>query len=100
MRMYILIKDDIEPGLAVTAAAHGALACYLKFKNDPEMSAWLDRSFKKVVCRVDAKEFESAKTLGEHVVMTESALGGAETAIVFKPRDKWPKQFRSYRLWK
>lgn len=100
MRMYILIKDDIEPGFAVTAAAHGALACYLKFKDDPDMAMWLDHSFKKVVCRVGAKEFESAKVFGDHVVMTESALDGTETAIVFKPREDWPKPFRFYRLWR
>jgi peptidyl-tRNA hydrolase len=98
MRMYILIKDNIEPGFAITAAAHGALACYLKFKDEPNMAKWLDQSFKKVVCRVGATEFESAKAFADHVVMTESALG--ETAIVFKPREEWPKPFRFYRLWR
>jgi len=64
------------------------------------MAMWLDCSFKKVVCRVSAKEFESANAFGDRVVMTESALEGAEPAITFKPREQWPKAFRFYRLWR
>jgi hypothetical protein len=34
------------------------------------------------------------------VVLTESALGNEEVAIVFKPRKEWPKMFKFFRLYK
>jgi hypothetical protein len=33
-------------------------------------------------------------------VLTESALGNQEVAIVFQPRDEWPKMFRFLRLYR
>ncbi len=100
MKMYILIKDDVPDGFAVLAAAHASLAAYLKFKDTPEVIEWLSGSFYKVICKVNAKEFEKAKTFDDLVVLTESALDDQEVAIAFKPREDWPKPFRFYKLWK
>ena len=61
---------------------------------------WLAGPFYKVVCKVSDDEFERAKTLEDHVVLTESALGGQEVAIAFRPREKWPKSFRFLRLFR
>ena len=41
-----------------------------------------------------------AAMVADHVVLTESALGGQEVAIAFKPRREWPKAFRFLRLYK
>jgi hypothetical protein len=98
--MYILIKDSVPQGIAILAAAHAALAGYLKFKDTPEVSAWLSGPFRKVICRVTEAEFAQAKNFEDHVVLTESALEGQEVAIAFKPREEWPKAFRFYRLYK
>ena len=38
--------------------------------------------------------------MADHVVLTESALGGQEVAIVFKPRHEWPKMFKFLRLYR
>lgn len=99
MKMYILIKDTIPEGFAILAAAHASLAAYLKFKDTAEVREWLSGRFYKVGCRVNGKEFETAKTFADHVVLTESALDGAEVAIAFKPRNEWPKPFRFYKLY-
>ena len=98
--MYILIKDSVPPGFAVLAAAHASLAAYLKFKDTPAVKTWLSGRFYKVVCRVNAKEFEKAKTFEDHVVLTESALDNEEVAIAFMPREEWPKPFGFYKLYK
>jgi peptidyl-tRNA hydrolase len=100
MKMYILIRDDVPLGLAMVAAAHASLACYLKFKDAPEVVEWLEGPFFKAVCKVNAREFENAKAVEDHVVLTESALDGREVAIAFKPRSEWPKMFRFFRLYK
>jgi len=100
MKMYILIKESVPTGFAVLAAAHASLACYLKFKDAPETNRWLSGPFYKAVCRVNDQEFEQAKEVGDHVLLTESALEGREVAIAFRPREEWPKSFKFYRLYK
>lgn len=98
--MYILIHESIPNGFAVLAAAHASLACYLKFHDSNEVAEWLAGPFYKVICRVTDAEFTAAKAFENHVVLTESALNGAEVAIAFCPRPEWPKAFRFYQLYK
>ncbi|GGG32500.1 hypothetical protein GCM10011344_36810 [Dokdonia pacifica] len=100
MKMYILIKDDIPEGFAILAAAHAALATYLKYKEDTDMQTWISSTFYKVVCKVNDKEFQKAKEFENHVVLTESALDHKEVAIAFKPREEWPKPFKFYKLYR
>lgn len=96
--MYILVRDDVPLGFAMVAVAHASLAGYLKFKDEPEVAQWLSGPFFKAVCKVNAKEFENAKRVPDHVVLTESALGDQEVAIAFKPREEWPKMFKFLKL--
>lgn len=100
LRMYILVKSSLEDGMKACACAHASLACYLKFEGRPEMQDWLKTSFKKVVCVVNESEFLAAKAFEDNVLMTESSLGGFETALAFCPRKDWPKPFKFYRLWR
>jgi hypothetical protein len=100
MKMYILVKETIPTGFAILGAAHASLAAYLKFRDTEEVSTWLSGPFYKAVCMVTDAEFEKAKEVADHVVITESALDGLEIAIAFKPREEWPKSFKYYRLYK
>ena len=100
MKMYILIKDSVPPGYAIVAAAHASLAAYLKFHDCDEVREWLAGPFRKAVCKVRAEDFERAKAVPDHVVMTESALDGQEVAIAFKPREEWPKMFQYFSLYR
>lgn len=100
MKMYILIKDSIPEGFAVLAAAHASLAAYKKFEDDRDTQEWISGTFYKVICKVNDKEFEKAKSFDDCAVLTESALDNQEVAIAFKPRKEWPKPFKFYRLYK
>jgi hypothetical protein len=100
LRMYILVREAVPVGFAVLAAAHASLAAYLKFKDSSEVAEWLAGPFYKTVCRVSDEEFERAKETPDHVVITESALGGQEVALAFKPRAEYPKSFRFLKLYK
>lgn len=101
MKMYIVVRDDIPLGFALVAVAHASLAGYLKFKDTAEVDQWLSPGpFYKVVCKANTREFENAKMVEDHVVLTESALDGQEVAIAFKPRSDWPKMFRFLRLYR
>lgn len=98
--MYILVKDSVPEGFAILAAAHASLAAYLRFKDSPEVEEWLSGRFYKVICKVNEKEFETAKTFEDSVLLTESALDHQEVALAFKPRQEWPKPFKFYKLYK
>ena len=101
MKMYVLVKESVPLGKAVVSVAHASLAAYLKFEQSPEVQEWISGPFYKVVCKVSDKEFENAKKdVEDHVVLSESALDGAEVSIAFKPREEWPKWFKFLRLYK
>jgi hypothetical protein len=100
MKMYILIRESIPTGFALVAAAHASLAAFLKFQDTPEVRQWISGPFYKAVCKVNDQEFEQAKSFPDHVVITESALEGAEVAIAFMPRQEWPKAFQFFRLYR
>ena len=100
MKMYILVRESVPIGFALVAVAHASLAGYLKFKDSPEVQTWLSGPFRKTVCKVTDEEFEKAKETLDHVVITESALEGREVALVFKPREEWPKSFKFLKLYK
>ena len=100
MKMYILIKESVPVGFAVLAASHASLAAYLKFKESAEVGQWLSGPFYKVVCKVSDEEFEKAKGVADHVVLTESALEGQEVAVAFKPQAEWPTMFKYFSLWR
>lgn len=57
-----------------------------------------ERPVFKAVCKVNTQEFEKAKALEDSVLVTESALGGREVALAYKPRAEWPPLFRSLKL--
>ncbi|WP_148598790.1 hypothetical protein [Aquisphaera giovannonii] len=98
--MYILVRESVPLGFAVLASAHASLAAYLKFRDAPEVAEWLSGPFSKVVCRVSDEEFERARAVEDHVVLTESALGGQEVAMAFRPREEWPKSFKFLKLYR
>jgi peptidyl-tRNA hydrolase len=100
MKMYILIRDDVPLGIAMTAAAHASLACYLKFQDREAVTEWLSGPFRKVICKVNAQQLEQAKAVEDHVVMTESSLDGREVAAAFCPREAWPKSFQFLSLYR
>jgi hypothetical protein len=106
--MYIMIWEHVPDKLAPVVAAHASLACYLKFKDDPRMKAWLETSFKKVICRVSESDFKWLKVVDKiddlnylnYNVTTESALDGEEVAITFCPEKIFPVFFHNFQLWK
>ena len=123
-KMYILIKDWIDPGHAVNSCAHAGAMIESNFPrkvqvisdekphpkpvgyiDDPVMKDWYDNSFRKVTCRVTEKEFEKAKKYDDWFVVTEMAFANDnypndEVVLVFKPRVEWPRFFNFLKLWK
>lgn len=99
LKMYVLVRGSVPTGLGVNAVGHTSLATYLRFKDDPILQAWItSKHFRKVTCVVTDAQFEKAKKYPDHVIMTENAIGDAEVAIGFCPREEWPDFFKSLKL--
>ena len=90
----------MDVGHAVNSAGHGVLQAHLKWSGDAVYDDWIKNHFRKVTCKVNDKEFESAKKHEDYVIITEMAFDGAEVGLVFKPREEWPKLFKYFRLYK
>ncbi|RYY96590.1 MAG: hypothetical protein EOO11_13120 [Chitinophagaceae bacterium] len=99
MKMYILVKREVPDKLVPVIAAHASLACFRQFEQTPDMQAWINGIFKKVVCAVNETEFQNAKKEPDYVVLTESALEGAEVCLAFSPRNEYSKMFRFLKMW-
>lgn len=99
MKMYICIKDDVPKNFVPVISAHASLACYLKYKDSEIIQEWLDKSFRKVIVKVNEKEFNKAKEL-DSVVLTESALDGIEVAVAIPPMVECPKFMKYLQLYK
>lgn len=100
MKMYILIRDDVPDEFAPVIAAHASLACYKEYESNEDMQTWISGVFRKVVCRVNEKEFSRASAEQNHVLLTESALDNQAVVLAFCPREEYPKAFKFFRKWK
>lgn len=98
LRMLIVVRDDLPPNHVALACAHGSIAAWFKWGENYTidnasdlMKEWRDKSFRKVIRKATAEQFEQAKKEHPHIVMTESNLGGRETALVFQMAFEYPK---------
>jgi peptidyl-tRNA hydrolase len=99
-KSYILIKESVDLGHAMVAAAHAGAAILSKFGDSVAVQDWLKHSFRKVVCKVNDQEFnDCCNAIDDNFVLTESGLNNQEVAVVFKPRSTWPKIFKTLRLY-
>lgn len=98
LKMYVMI-GDVAPNFAVVAASHAPLVCYWKFEENEFMQSWKKGIIFTVICKVSDSEFPGLKLEENHVVITESRLGGKEIAIAFCPRPVWPTYFKLLPLW-
>lgn len=104
IKQYLILRQDISPAVAAIGVAHGVLAAYLKWQNDPIVANWVSGNygpFYKVICQAKCyKEFQLAKSLGEHVAIQESKLDGLEICLAFKPFVyKKGSQFDDFKLY-
>lgn len=89
MRMYFLVNAEVPKGFAINSVAHGSMMAHSQWKGMVKFDNWFTNSFKKVTCKASSQEeFDNAKKLGTHLIVTESALGGKETVLVFYPTDE------------
>lgn len=99
LKLYILVREDIQVGHAINCAAHSACLAVRTWQNDPVFEDWYKYSFRKVTCKVSRRDFEESKKYPDHIVFKEDVLNDTEVAIIFKPRETWPDLFKKAKLY-
>lgn len=109
MKMYIAVLNEVPDHMVPVIVAHAVLRAHLEFDpvqtiycTDAEQmyTNWVNGSFKKVVLRVNRREFFKIKEL-DNVVLTHenSTLDGEDCCAVLCPREEWPNVIKYAHTW-
>jgi hypothetical protein len=100
MKLYIAVLDEFPDYMTPTLVAHAVLGAHLKFAEYPEYQDWLANSFRKVVLRVDPKEFYKISELENiYLGFEKHTMHGQYSCIVVCPRVEIPNVLRFAKLW-
>lgn len=103
-KIYIAVLDEFPDFMTPTLVAHSILSAHLKFDGESEIyNDWLTNSFKKVVVRVNKKEFDKIQsTLNCHVGFEKHTLNGDPSCLVVEPveYDNIPNVLKFAKPWK
>jgi hypothetical protein len=84
--MPLVLRPQISPAVAAVACAHGALAGYLRWKDDPLVQEWVSSVFYKRIYRPnDLAAWSAVLRWPDVLVLTESQLDHLPVVAVFKP---------------
>lgn len=102
-KMYIAVRDDVPDHIVPTLVAHAVLAAHLQAQTLCEdfalYQAWLQHSFRKVVLRVNDKEFSKIKLLNVHLAHESTVLAGEKCCAVVYPMAQVPNVLKFGKLW-
>jgi hypothetical protein len=100
-KLYIAVLDTVPDNMVPVLVAHAMLTAHLAFYGEhAAYSDWLNYSFRKVVLKVNQKEFN--KILLEDAVSVShenSTLGGADSCIVVSPREDHCSVIKFAKMW-
>lgn len=112
-KMYIAVLDEVPDYMVPTLVAHSVLGAHLKYFSGEceaeDFSAynyyydWLNNSFRKVVLRVNRKEFDKIQNTQEcYAGYENTTLNGEKSCLVVLPvdSDKVPNVLKYSKLWK
>lgn len=105
-KLYIAVLDEFPDYMTPTLVAHAMLGAHLMFHNSPyedgkQYNQWLEKSFRKVVLRVNQKEFDKIAALSDVYLGHENTtLEGRKSCAVVCPREELPNVLKFAKLWK
>jgi len=104
LKMYIAVLDEVPDNMVPVLVAHATLGAHLEFFNDEDETKykeWLEGSFRKVVLKVNRKEFEQIRVLSYvYLGYERSVLGGENTCAVVCPREEYPRVLQFAKMWR
>lgn len=99
--MYIAVLDEFPDHMTPTLVAHAVLGAHLQFTGMLAYELWLEESFRKVVLRVNQKEFDKIAALPNVWLAHENnTLDGKKSCAVVRPREETPNVLKFAKLWK
>ena len=101
-KMYIAVLDEVPDFMVPTLVAHTVINAHRYFEGDVVYDNWLLSSFKKVVLRVNKKEFEKIKQLPHWAGHENTTLNGEQSCLVVLPvqSDAIPNVLKFAKMWK
>lgn len=101
MKMYIAVLDEFPDYMTPTLVGHCVLGAHFKFCEIEDYKGWCEYPFKKVVVKVNPKEFAKIKSLDNvYVAHERNTLEGKDSCIAVCPRLEIPKVLKFAKLWK
>jgi hypothetical protein len=103
MKMYIAVLDQVPDFMVPTLVAHSVLGAHLAMCEWSEYDEWLSTSFRKVVLRVNQKEFDKIAAL-EHTYLghENTTLEGRKSCAIPIPceNEDRPNVLKYAKMWK
>ncbi len=115
-KVYIAALDEFPDHMTPTLVAHAMLGAHLEFTKAhtdfdrifdegpykyPQYIEWLNKSFRKVVLRVNQKEFDKIAALPDvYLAHENTTLEGRKSCVVVCPREETPNVLKYAKLWK
>lgn len=101
MKMYIAVLDEFPDYMTPTLVAHAVLGYHRKEEGYSMYDEWLETSFKKVVLRVNRKEFDKIAQLElTHLFHENNTLNAEKACAVTIVGDDVPNVLKFAKLWK
>lgn len=110
-KMYIAVRDEAPDYMVPTLVAHSVINAHMKFNKSfedwqdqyPAYREWILNSFRKVVVRVNAKEYDKIKATLVHWEGHENTIcNGEGSCLVVLPvmSDAVPNVLKFAKPWK
>lgn len=107
LKLYVAVLDDVPDHMVPVLVAHAVLGADREFSWHDGIQAiweylqWKEKSFKKVILRVNRKEFEKIKALDDVFLAHENTtLSGEKSCAVVCPRYDLPNVLKFAKMWK
>lgn len=84
-KLYIAVLDEVPSFMVPTLVAHAVLGAHLHFQENEVYREWLLNSFKKVVLKVNRKEFEKISKLDCYLAHENTTLNAEKSCAVVLP---------------
>ena len=106
MKLYIAVLDEVPNHMVPVLVAHGMLGAHIFFQRDlppaeyHRYGAWLTNSFRKVVVKVNRKEFAKISDLPYVYLGHENTtLDGEKSCAVVLSTEDLPNVLKFAKLW-
>lgn len=100
LKLYIAVLDEVPDHMVPVLVAHAVMGADGFFATN-EYFDWKDLSFKKVVLRVNRKEFDKISKLGDiYLAHENTTLDGEKSCAVVSPRYEIPNVLKFAKMWK